>query len=76
MKSHSPLRIDDDAGFHEVDEDGDNYLKEMTFGKRPVGVFKNESRTICCVSYLLWYAQIDPVSARARLERMMRPMGG
>lgn len=71
MKSHSHLRIDDDADFHEVDDDGDNYLEEMTLGEHAVGALR-ESRIICCISYLLWYAQIDPTSVRMRLERMGR----
>lgn len=61
MNMRSYLRTDDDADLHEVDDD---------FASRVTGVFKNESRLICCVSYLLWYAQIDRVSARNRMDRL------
>lgn len=61
--------------FHGVDDDGDNYLEEMTFA-HPSGVFKNESRCVACVSYLVWYAQIDRASARRRLEYMRGEIRG
>ena len=75
IDDHS-VRIDDDADFHGVDDDGDNYLKEMTFSENPSGVFNNESRYVACVSYLVWYSQVDRASVRRRLENMRGEIRG